>query len=67
MATVVAKSGSLSDAAATALGNRVRKPEDIKTQIADICQIPDIVGVFVVVDGMIGIQGDIRLVAVSED
>ena len=67
LATVLASRGSLSDAAATALGNRVKKPEDIEDQVADICQIPEIVGVFVVVDGVIGIQGDIRLTAVSED
>jgi len=67
LATVVAKSGSLSDAAATALGNRIKSPEDIEDQTADICRIPDIVGVCVVVDGVIGVQGDIHLVAVSED
>ena len=67
LATVVAKTGSLSDAAATALGNRIKKPEDIEEQIVDVCRIPDIVGVFVVVDGMIGIQGDIRMTAVNED
>ena len=66
LATVVAKSGSLSDAAATALGNRIKSPEDIETQTAGICRIPGVLGVFVVVGGAIGIQGDIHLTAVGE-
>lgn len=67
LATVAAKSGSLSDAAATALGNRIESPEDIEGQTADICRIPGVLGVFVVVGGVIGIQGDIHLTAVGEE
>ncbi|MBN1883149.1 MAG: UPF0280 family protein [Deltaproteobacteria bacterium] len=66
LAAVVASRGSLSDAAATALGNRIKRPEDIEAQIADICRIPDVVGAFVVACGVIGMQGDIRLTAVTE-
>jgi ApbE superfamily uncharacterized protein (UPF0280 family) len=67
LATVVAKNGSLSDAAATALGNRVKKPDDIEVHAADICRIPGVIGVCVVVCGVIGMKGDIRLTAVSEE
>jgi hypothetical protein len=66
LATVVADRGSLSDAAATALGNRIKGPEDIEDQAAAICRIPGVVGVFIVARGVIGIQGDIRLTAVTE-
>jgi ApbE superfamily uncharacterized protein (UPF0280 family) len=67
LATVVATGGSLSDAGATALGNRVKGPEDIEGAMEGIFQIPGVMGVCVVVGGKIGIRGDIRLVAVGRE
>jgi len=64
LATVVAEDGPLSDAAATALGNGVKGPEDIDRVMEEIFMISGIIGLFVVVGGKIGIRGDIHLAAV---
>jgi hypothetical protein len=65
LATVVAKRGALSDAAATALGNMVESEGDIEGALDEILSIPDVTGGVVVIDGRMGIKGDIELVSLG--
>ena len=64
MATVVSNSSSLSDAFATALGNRVRHPVDIKSALDWLSSFKNlgIIGGVVVVKGNVGIWGDMEVV-----
>jgi ApbE superfamily uncharacterized protein (UPF0280 family) len=66
LATVVAQSGALSDAAATALGNRVTKVRDIQAALAEINAIPGVLGAVVIADGRIGAAGDVKIVALPD-
>lgn len=66
LATVIAKRGALSDAAATALGNMVKSERDIEGALKEILDIPGVTGGVVVIDGRMGIKGDIELVALSD-
>lgn len=66
LATVVAKRGALSDACATALGNRVKGVRDIEGALEEIVNIPDVIGAIAMIDGKIGINGDITLVPLKE-
>jgi uncharacterized protein len=66
LATVVAESGALSDAAATALGNRVTKVRDIQAALAEINAIPGVLGAVVIADGRIGAAGDVKIVALPD-
>jgi len=66
LATVVAKRGALSDAAATALGNRVKSVKDIEDALGEIVDIPDVIGGLVIIDGKMGIKGEITLVALND-
>ena len=65
LATVIANSGSLSDAAATALGNSVKKKSDIEGALSKVVDIEGVSGALVVVNGKIGMKGDIKIVAVE--
>lgn len=65
LATVVAGSGALADAAATALGNRVKKATDIESALTGITGIPGIIGAVVISVGKIGAAGDVRIVALG--
>ncbi len=64
MATVVSNSSSLSDAFATALGNRVGHPVDIKSALNWLSSFKNlgIIGGVVVVKGNVGIWGDMEVV-----
>jgi ApbE superfamily uncharacterized protein (UPF0280 family) len=66
LATVVAGRGALSDAAATALGNRVKNVRDIESALAQINAIPGVSGAVVLADGNIGAAGDVKIVALSD-
>lgn len=65
LATVVAGRGALSDAAATALGNRVKKIDDIQRALGEITEIPGVSGAVVVAGGKIGAAGDVKIVALG--
>lgn len=65
LATVVAGSGALADAAATALGNRVKKAADIEPALTGITGIPGVAGAVVIAGGKIGAAGDVRVVALG--
>jgi len=66
LATVVANSGTLSDAAATALGNLVRKIPDIEPALARITSIPGVFGAVVIAGGKIGAAGDVKIAALRD-
>lgn len=60
-AVVVAEGGALADAVATALGNRVRKPEDIPEAMKWAVGIDGVKGVLVILGESLGVLGDLRL------
>ncbi len=66
LATVVAHTGALSDAAATALGNRVKKVLDIEPALAQVTAIPGVLGAVIIADGRIGAAGDVKIVALPD-
>lgn len=61
-AIVLAASTSLADACATALGNRVRHPEDIPAALEVVGQIPGVRGGVVILGAKIGVCGQVNLV-----
>lgn len=62
VATVTARSCALADAAATAVGNRVRGPHGVRDGLAAARLIPGVLGAVVVRDGQFGAWGDIEIV-----
>jgi len=63
---VVSASGALSDAAATAIGNRVRGRADIRAAIESGRRIPGIDGIVVVCGGGLGMWGALELVELGK-
>lgn len=61
-ASVVAASCALADAAATALGNRVKKENDIEAALQAGQQIPGIQGIVLIKGKQIGLWGKLKLV-----
>lgn len=61
-AVVLHKDASVADACATALGNRVSKPEDIKGALDFIYSVPGVMGALVIIGESAGAVGDIELV-----
>lgn len=59
---VLAGTATLADAAATALGNRVRSPEDIRGALDEAAESRLLEGVLVLCGGAMGAWGDIELV-----
>ena len=59
---VVSRSCALADAAATAIGNRVRSPREIKPAIAYGKQIDGVMGIIVVTGKEMGAWGQVELV-----
>jgi ApbE superfamily uncharacterized protein (UPF0280 family) len=64
-ACVVATSGALADAVASALGNRVHSPEDIERAMAAVRDIPGVLGLAVVIGESLGAWGRARLVPIQ--
>jgi hypothetical protein len=60
--TVLAHSCALADAAATALGNRVKTTADIQGAIDAGKAIPGILGIVILKGDSIGLWGDLKLV-----
>lgn len=58
---VLSPSAPLADAAATAIGNRVKGPEDITRGIEMAQQIQDVSGVVIIVGDQLGVWGEIEL------
>lgn len=64
-ATVLARSCALADAAATAVGNRVRGKNGVREGLAAAREIPGVLGVVVLRDGQLGAWGDIEIVGLQ--
>jgi len=61
-ATVVSPSGALADAAATELGNRIQRPEDIEKGLDWALSLAGVIGAVVILGGTIGAKGQVELV-----
>lgn len=64
-ATVLARSCALADAAATAVGNRVRGRQGLREGLAFGRDIPGVLGVMVLRDGELGAWGDLDIVGLE--
>ena len=64
-ATVLARSCALADAAATAVGNRVRGRHGVREGLAAARDIPGVLGVVVLRDGQLGAWGDVEIVGLQ--
>ena len=58
---VLSPSSSLADAAATAIGNQIKKPEDIPNAIKRARDIGELTGLVVIKDDKIGFWGDVSI------
>ena len=65
-ATVLARSCALADAAATAVGNRVRGTHGIREGLAVARDIPGVLGAVVLRDGQLGAWGEVELVGIQD-
>ena len=61
-AVVVSPSGALADAAATELGNRVRRAEDVQSALDWALSVTGVLGAVVIMGETIGAKGNIELV-----
>jgi ApbE superfamily uncharacterized protein (UPF0280 family) len=61
--TVLSSSAILADAAATAVGNRVRTRQDLSEAIAFAQTIPGVDGVLIVLGDQLGLWGDLEIVS----
>jgi ApbE superfamily uncharacterized protein (UPF0280 family) len=59
---VKSSSASLADAAATAVGNRVKTKKDIKKALAFGAQIKDVLGILIILGDKLGVWGEIELI-----
>jgi len=59
--TVISENIPLADAVATALGNRIKKPEDVKNGLSWVKNITGILGVLIIIDDQLGAWGEIEL------
>jgi ApbE superfamily uncharacterized protein (UPF0280 family) len=64
-AVILSPSATLADAVATAVGNRVRRPEDIPQALDFALGIPGVIGTVIVKDDKIGSSGGVRLCRTS--
>ncbi|MCB2192792.1 MAG: UPF0280 family protein [Deltaproteobacteria bacterium] len=65
-ATVKAKDGALADAAATALGNRVKSAGDLQTALDWVSTVPGVLGALIVVGRKLAAWGDMELVSLEQ-
>ena len=63
---VVSESCALADAAATAIGNKVRMAEDIQTAIEFGRSIKNVQGILIVLDDKLGMWGDLEIIPLAE-
>jgi len=62
--TILSPSAVLSDAVATAVGNRVRTKNEIQPALDWAKKIPDVEGALIIVGDQMGVWGDLELVAI---
>ena len=63
--TVICDNTALADAWATALCNRVQKPEDIDSVLDQVKEIEEILGICVILDDRVGVRGGFELKLLS--
>jgi len=63
--TVLARSTSLADAAATALGNRIKSPQDIAAAIDYAQTIPGLSGILLIKDDNMGLWGNVKIISLK--
>lgn len=59
--TILSENIPLSDAVATGLGNRIKKPADVEKGLAWVRNIPGVLGVLVIIEDQLGAWGEIEL------
>lgn len=64
-AVVLARSGAMADAVATALANRVCSDEDIQRALDATRQVPGVLGLLVAHDGHVGSWGNVHMTALD--
>jgi ApbE superfamily uncharacterized protein (UPF0280 family) len=64
--TVIARSATLADAAATAIGNLISQPDDIPKGIEFARVNPELLGVLIIKDDKIGVWGRIKICRLPE-
>lgn len=62
--TILSPSAVLSDAVATAVGNRIRTKNDIQTALDWSQQIPDVEGALIICGAQMGVWGNLELVPI---
>ncbi|MFH1113548.1 MAG: UPF0280 family protein [Pseudomonadota bacterium] len=65
-ATIVSRNTALADATATAMGNRVHKPADLKRAVEWALGIPGVDGALALLGDKIAVLGDIELVPLGD-
>ena len=63
---IVSHSCALADAAATAIGNRIRSKSDIKSAVQAAKNIDGILGAVAILDDIIGLWGDLDIIPLTE-
>lgn len=63
--TVLSADASLADAVATALANRIRRPEDVDLALQSAQAIEGVLGVVATVNGRIGAWGSVKLTSIT--
>jgi ApbE superfamily uncharacterized protein (UPF0280 family) len=63
-AVVLAPSAALADAAATAVGNRVRSADDIEAALEFGQSIRGVTGIIIITGDRMGARGEVRLVEI---
>lgn len=64
-ATIIAADGALADAAASALGNRVKRPEDIEGALAHVMGINGVAGALAIMGDRMGCMGKIKIARIG--
>jgi len=64
-ATVISPSGALADAAATELGNRIRRPEDMEKALDWALSVTGVTGAVVIMGETLGAKGKVELVSLG--
>ncbi|HPK53969.1 MAG TPA: UPF0280 family protein [Smithellaceae bacterium] len=59
---VISRSATLADAAASAIGNRVKNKNDIKSALSFGNEIPGIKGIIIILGNAIGVIGDVEFI-----
>lgn len=64
-AVILAETGALADAAATAVGNIILKPEDVENGVNYAAQIPGVLGAIAIKEDKMAVWGRIRIIPIK--